>query len=99
MRRDFEKEIAGMLEAAGAHNEAAVLEAEEALALKVGATMSQQLSTAPAGGLVAHGACMHAALQALHEGVSLRRPACMQPCDHHASMDLRDRALSGRPGL
>lgn len=33
--RDFEREIAGMLEAAGAHNEAAVQEAEEALALKV----------------------------------------------------------------
>ena len=34
--RDFEKEIAAMLAAAGAHNEQAVQEAEEALALKVG---------------------------------------------------------------
>ena len=34
--RDFEKEIATMLAAAGAHNEQAVQEAEEALALKVG---------------------------------------------------------------
>lgn len=33
--RDFEREIAGMLEAAGAHNEQALAEAEEALALKV----------------------------------------------------------------
>lgn len=33
--RDFEKEIAAMLEAAGAHNEQAVQEAEEVLALKV----------------------------------------------------------------
>lgn len=33
--RDFEREIASMLEAAGAHNEQAVQEAEEALALKV----------------------------------------------------------------
>ena len=33
--RDFEREIAVMLEAAGAHNEQAVAEAEEALALKV----------------------------------------------------------------
>ena len=33
--RDFEKEIAGMLEAAGAHNDEAVQEAEQALALKV----------------------------------------------------------------
>lgn len=33
--RDFEREIAGMLEAAGAHNDAAVQEAEQALALKV----------------------------------------------------------------
>ncbi|BDA46715.1 probable U3 small nucleolar RNA-associated protein 14 homolog A [Coccomyxa sp. Obi] len=32
--RDFEREIASMLEAAGAHNEQAVQEAEEALALK-----------------------------------------------------------------
>jgi len=33
--QDYEKEIAAMLEAAGAHNEQAVQEAEEALALKV----------------------------------------------------------------
>ena len=33
--RDFEKEIAGMLEAAGAHSDEVVLEAEQALALKV----------------------------------------------------------------
>lgn len=33
--QDFEKDIASMLEAAGAHNEQAVQEAEEALALKV----------------------------------------------------------------
>ena len=39
--RDFEKEIAGMLEAAGAHNEEAVQEAEEALALKVRASAKQ----------------------------------------------------------
>ncbi len=36
--QDYEKEIAAMLEAAGAHNEKAVQESEEALALKVGRT-------------------------------------------------------------
>ena len=39
--RDFEKEIAAMLEAAGAHNEQAVQEAEEVLALKVGIALGQ----------------------------------------------------------
>ena len=36
--QDYEKEIAAMLEAAGAHNEKAVQESEEALALKVSPT-------------------------------------------------------------
>lgn len=36
--QDYEKEIAAMLEAAGAHNEQAVQESEEALASKVSST-------------------------------------------------------------
>ena len=44
--RDFEKEIAAMLAAAGAHNEQAVQEAEEALALKVGTLCAASQQTA-----------------------------------------------------